>query len=232
VILGGQDGVVNTLGLILGVAAVSNDTKIILAAGLAAIFAECISMGAVEYTSSMANNAYYKSEVKRERRHIKRVPDIEKKEIYEMYEAKGFSGTLLEEIVDTITNDRDIWVNEMMMSEFQISPVTRCDAIKSAFVVLLSSMIGSFLPLLPFFFLSPYIGIWISLGFSALALFIVGVYKSLVMKVGNPFLSGLEMAIIGIVSAVVGWVIGFGFDLLWKSDTIPIICNQTNTTGT
>ena len=44
IILGGQDGLVNVLGVILGVAAATQDARIVIAAGLAATFAESISM--------------------------------------------------------------------------------------------------------------------------------------------------------------------------------------------
>lgn len=54
IILGGQDGLVNVLGVTLGVAAASGDRRLILAAGLAAAFAESFSMAAVAYTSSLA----------------------------------------------------------------------------------------------------------------------------------------------------------------------------------
>ena len=56
VILGGQDGLVNVLGVTLGVAAASADTRFILAAGLAATFAESFSMAAVAYTSSLTGS--------------------------------------------------------------------------------------------------------------------------------------------------------------------------------
>ena len=62
VILGGQDGLVNVLGVILGVAAASHDPRIIVAAGLAATFAGSISMGAVAYTSTVAEADHYKAE--------------------------------------------------------------------------------------------------------------------------------------------------------------------------
>ena len=39
IILGGQDGLVNVLGVILGVAAATSDPRIVLVAGLAATFA-------------------------------------------------------------------------------------------------------------------------------------------------------------------------------------------------
>src|SRR3972149_3850722 len=66
-ILGGQDGLVNVLGVILGVAIASQDIRIILAAGLAATFAESISMGAVAYTSTLARRDHYLREVERGR---------------------------------------------------------------------------------------------------------------------------------------------------------------------
>ncbi len=59
-ILGAQDGIVNVLGLVLGVASATLDTKIILISGLAGLFAESISMGAVTFTSSKAARDYYK----------------------------------------------------------------------------------------------------------------------------------------------------------------------------
>src|SRR5574342_1046426 len=81
VILGGQDGLVNVLGVILGVAAATSDSRIVIAAGLAATFAESISMGAVAYTSKLAEHDHYRSEVERERREIREMPEAEAQEV-------------------------------------------------------------------------------------------------------------------------------------------------------
>ena len=64
IILGGQDGVVNILGLVLGVAVATNSNSLVIIAGLASTVAESISMGAVAYTSSEAAKDYYKAEQK------------------------------------------------------------------------------------------------------------------------------------------------------------------------
>src|SRR5215469_13345477 len=66
VILGGQDGLVNALGIILGIAAVTSQTHILIATVLAASAAESLSMGAVAYTSSLAQKDHYTSERKKE----------------------------------------------------------------------------------------------------------------------------------------------------------------------
>src|SRR3989304_6328637 len=98
IILGGQDGLVNVLGVILGVAAATNDPRIVLVAGLAATFAESVSMGAVAYTSTRADSGFYQSEREREYRHLSQVPDVERQEIRDIYERKGFKGELLDRV--------------------------------------------------------------------------------------------------------------------------------------
>jgi VIT1/CCC1 family predicted Fe2+/Mn2+ transporter len=207
IILGGQDGLVNVLGIILGVAAATSDAQIVMVAGLAATFAESVSMGAVAYTSTLAESDFYESEREREYRHISEVPELERQEIYDIYRHKGFQGVLLERIVDTITANRDVWVAVMMAEEHQLSPVNRQQALRIAVVVGFSAIVGSLIPLLPFAFLSVKMSMWASVVIAALTLFVVGVYKARV-TVGHPGRSGLEMALIGTLSALVGYVVG------------------------
>lgn len=215
VILGGQDGLVNVLGVILGVAAATADARIVIAAGLAATFAESISMGAVAYTSTLAENDLYHSEREREYRHIHLAPDVEVEEIRDIYRKKGFEGGTLEKIVDVITSNPDVWVNVMMSEEFQMTPPERSKALRSALIVGFSALIGSLIPLFPFFFWTVSLSIGLSIVITALTLFIVGVYKARV-TIGKPFRSGLEMAIIGTVSALAGYVVG----LIFKAPTV------------
>jgi len=214
-ILGSQDGIVNTLGVILGVAAVSGSTQIIIASGLAALFAESISIGAVGYTSKIAEKGYYESELERELRHIKKVPKYETNVIRQIYKKKGFHGELLDQIVKTICSNDDTWADVLMNEEHNISSVSRKEAFIYSLYVFWSALIGSFVPILPFFFVDPFDGTWISLGISAALLFMIGYYKSFAMKVGNPYYSGIEITIIGTISALSGWGIGLAFNKLW-----------------
>src|SRR5262244_1951520 len=59
IILGGQDGLVNMLGIVLGVVAANGTTQVLIAAGLAAAITESISMGAVAYTSFGSDRDFY-----------------------------------------------------------------------------------------------------------------------------------------------------------------------------
>jgi VIT1/CCC1 family predicted Fe2+/Mn2+ transporter len=207
IILGGQDGLVNVLGVILGVAAATYDAQIVLVAGLAATFAESVSMGAVAYTSTLADADFYESEREREYRHIVEVPNLERQEIRQIYTEKGFGGDLLDRIVNTITADKDVWVAVMMAEEHQLTPTNRREAFKSSLIVGFSAIVGSLIPLVPFILLPVKTAMWTSILISALVLFLVGAYKART-TVGHPGKSGLEMAVIGTVSALVGYAVG------------------------
>jgi len=206
-ILGAQDGLVNVLGVVLGIAAATNDARIVLVAGLATTFAESISMGAVAYTTTLADADLYQSEREREYRHLVETPNLEIKEIRDIYSSKGFKGELLDRIVGTITANQDVWVAVMMAEEHRLAPVDRKTAFRAAWVVGLSAVIGSLIPVAPFLFLSVATSMWMSMLVTALALFAIGAYKAR-MTVGKPMRSGFEMMIIGTLSALAGYLVG------------------------
>ncbi|NUN11759.1 VIT1/CCC1 transporter family protein [Candidatus Micrarchaeota archaeon] len=211
VILGGQDGLVNVLGIVLGVAAATQDVSVVVIAGLAATFAESVSMGAVAYTSTKAEEDYYKSELEREKREIKEKRSVEVREIKEIYAAKGFKGKLLNDIVKHITSDEKIWLDTMMREELGLS-LDHKNAFKSAVVVFTAAFIGSLIPLLPFFasYLVPITvpqAMVLAVLISALTLFVAGFFKAKI-TIGVKWKSGLEMMAIGMVSALVGYAVG------------------------
>jgi len=216
VILGGQDGLVNVLGVILGVAAASGDARIVIAAGMAATFAESISMGAVAYTSTVAESEHYERELEREKWEIENRSEDEIEEVRQIYKKRGFEGKLLEDVVRQITSDKEVWLEVMMGEELKLEPVAKNQAIKSAVIVGISAFIGSLVPLFPFFIVNIGTGINVSLVLSAITLFLVGVYKAKV-TVGKWYKSGMELTVIGIVSALFGYFVG----LLFKAPVVP-----------
>jgi predicted membrane protein (TIGR00267 family) len=212
IILGGQDGLVNVLGLLLGIAVASGDLRIILAGGLAGAFAESVSMAAVAYTSTRAEQSIYEGEMARERHEIRNKPEEEKEELRELYRQKGFSEQLLEEVVNKISSNEDVWLDEMVKSELGLTPVETRNAFISSLVVGVAAIIVSLIPLVPFLFviawhISVNQAIWLSLIISAVTLFFLGAYKAKITA-GEWHKSGVEIAVIGIVSALIGYFIG------------------------
>jgi VIT1/CCC1 family predicted Fe2+/Mn2+ transporter len=207
IILGGQDGLVNVLGIILGLAAATNDTRIVIIGGLAATFAESISMAAVAYTSTLADLDFYRAEVERERREIKEVPHLERQEIREIFAGWGFESDLLEKMVDHIATHEDHWVEIMMAHELNLQPIDPKGVVVTAALVGFSAIVGSLIPLVPFFFLPGLPAAILGVILAAVTLFAVGVVKAR-MTVGRPARSGLQMMLIGILSALAGYGVG------------------------
>lgn len=207
VILGGQDGLVNILGIVLGVIAGGGSKAVLLAAGFAAAITESISMGAVGYTSTISERDYYQAEQAREAAEIDATPEAERQEIRDIYAAKGFTGDLLNRVVDTITANRDRWLSTMMDEELHLQPVQTPDILRSAVVITIATLIGHLIPLLPFVWLPRATALITAFVLSAGVLFGVGVYSSVTL-VGDWRKNGLKMVAIGLGAAAVGFLIG------------------------
>lgn len=207
-ILGSQDGLVNVLGLVLGVASATPVTHTILVAGLAATFAESISMGAVAYTSTKAESDYYKGMLARERRQIEEIPARAREDIRVIYARKGFTGDDLENIVNTITADTRLWLDTMMLEELRLAPEEQLSPAQQGIFVGIASVIGSLIPVIPFIFLAPVTGAVVATVVSIAVLFAIGVVKAKVTGHGGWQKNGLEMAIIGTAAGLAGYLIG------------------------
>ena len=209
-ILGSQDGIVNVLGVILGVAVASMDFRIILAGGLAATFAESISMGAVAYTSTLARRDHYRGELEREMREMRDLPETEREEVRTILRKWGFSGEELEEVLEHIVSKEKAWLEIMMAHELNLAAIEESQPFRSSLLVFAAAMVGSIIPLAPFIVAGNEIllGIVGSVVVSAVTLFVIGWYKAR-MTIGRPGRSGTQMLIIGIASAVAGFGIAY-----------------------
>jgi VIT1/CCC1 family predicted Fe2+/Mn2+ transporter len=210
VILGGQDGLVNILGIVLGVIAGGGSRTVLLAAGFAAAITESLSMGAVGYTSTIADRDYYQARQRRELAEIESNPAGEREALRRLYAAKGFSDPLLDQVVDTITADRDRWLATVMDDELHLQPVQSRDAVRSSAVVTAATLVGHLIPLLPFLFLTRTPAVILAIASSAVVLFGVGAYSSITL-VGDWRRNGLKMIAIGLGAAAVGFGIGLAF---------------------
>lgn len=207
VILGGQDGLVNILGIILGVVAGGGSKTVLLSAGFAAAITESISMGAVGYTSTVADRDYYTAQRAIEESALSDDHDMECLEITNLYHSKGFSGELLDQVVSTITANREKWLGTIMEEERHLQPVETRDIIRSSVVITIATLIGHLIPLFPFVFLARSTAMVIAIILSALVLFGVGTYQALT-RVGVWWKTGARMVVIGLGAAGVGFLIG------------------------
>ncbi len=207
IVLGAQDGAVNTLGVVLGVASATAEIRVIVAAGFAAAFAESISMAAVAYTTARARGDLYRAEREREYRHIRRTPDVEREEIRELLSRRGLDGDVLERAVERICATPDTWVEFMMAEEHGLVPVDRRASARSAVLVGVSSVIASTLPVMPFVLLDRGPGVVASLASGTLILGGLGAFEAGVTT-GSVLRGALRLVIIGLLSALTAFAIG------------------------
>lgn len=208
IILGSQDGLVNVLGVILGTAVATASSDLVTVVGLATAFAESISLAAVAYTTKLTEADYYQFALDQVAAEIERQPDKEKEEIRCLYQSYGFEGTVLDAIVEKITSNRKIWLKVVMDEKLELEPINKKDILFKSGLIGFSAIVGSLIPIVPFFFLPLQQAIIIAIALSALSLFAIGYFKA--QRIGGKQLltQGLKMMGIGMVAAFFGYLIG------------------------
>jgi len=208
-ILGSQDGVVNVLGILLGLVAAAADTRIILIAALAALAAESISMGAVAYTSTLARRHLYESEVHRELTEMREVPELEREEVRVILRRWGYEGPEVEEMLARIERKPKAMLDIMMAFELNLSEVSEKQPRNTALVVLGATVVGSIIPLVPFFALprTPVSAAILSIILSGIMLFGVGWYEAR-QNLGSRWEGAGRMILIGLGAGFAGFLVG------------------------
>ena len=144
-VLGANDGIMSTSGLILGVAGATTDTKAILVAGVAAVVAGSISMAGGEYTSVSAQKDSEKASLETERHELRTNPDGELLELQWFYEQKGMSPKLARQVAEELT-EKDA-LRAHAEAELGIDPDHHASPMQAALSSLVAFAAGGLLPL-------------------------------------------------------------------------------------
>jgi len=208
-ILGGQDGLVNVLGILLGLVAAGTSLQIILIAGFAALAAESLAMAAVAYTSTESRRKLYHSEIAREQREMRDVPELERDEVRVILRKWGYEGEEMEEMLHRIEGKPKAWLDIMMAFELNLAPVAPEAPRESAMVVGGSTLLGHLIPLVPFFFFGSrtVLSAYVAVVLSGITLFLIGWYEAK-LTIGSLWKSAVRMTIIGLGSGFAGFLIG------------------------
>ncbi len=205
-VYGGIDGVVTTFAIAAGVVGANLSPAIVLILGAANLIGDGFSMAAGCYSSTKTENDNYDRLRETEVSHIERYPEGEREEIRQIYAKKGFSGQNLETIVNTITSDRNLWIDTMMAEEYGLS-ASPLSALKAAFHTFLAFILCGTLPLVPFLLKTQQAFIWAGI-LSAATFFAIGALKSFWSS--KPWWGhGLETTFVGIAAAGMAFGIGY-----------------------
>lgn len=148
-VYGAVDGTITTFAVVAGARGASVAMPIVVILGLANLLADGFSM-AVGNFLGVRTTAERRQRVRAEElEHIHRVPEGEREEIRQIYEAKGFGGDDLDGVVDIVTADRERWVQTMLVEEHGFD-TSSPDPVRTAAATFFAFCTAGLLPLFPF----------------------------------------------------------------------------------
>lgn len=209
-IYGVNDGLGAVFGIVSGMAGYTGGSEVVLAAGLAGTLASALSMGAGAYLASKSEREVYESEVAREQAEIDEDPHEEMLELELFYQLKGFSAEEARMMAERIHKEPKQFLRALVHEELGLSEENFPNPFKSTVSATVSTAIGGFIPVVPFFFTVGMPAVIASFIISTLAHFVVGASKALVTT--RPWwATGLEMTGVGILEAAITYGLGLAF---------------------
>jgi len=209
-IYGVNDGLGAVFGIVSGMAGYTGGSEVVLAAGLAGTLASALSMGAGAYLASKSEREVYESEVSRERAEIEEDPHEELLELELFYQLKGFSAEESRAMAERIQKEPKQFLRTLVHEELGLSEETFPNPWRSTISATVSTAIGGFIPIIPFFFTVGMPAVIASFVISTIAHFVVGASKALVTT-RAWWASGAEMTVVGIIEAAVTYGLGLAF---------------------
>lgn len=206
-IFGAEDGMVSTLGAITGIAAATGSHFTIILSGLVIISVESISMAVGSYLSSKSTKEIDERMLEEERTELREFPEEEKAELVEMYVRDGWKKKLAIQMAEAASKNKKLFLQEMAYRELGIVPEKMENPLKNGMVMWVSYIFGGVIPVSAYFFIGLPLAIWVSIGMTLAALFLLGVYTARFSK-RNWFKAGFEMFALATAAALVGYVVG------------------------
>lgn len=209
-IYGINDGLGAIFGIVSGVSgATLGNSKFVLIAGLAGMIASALSMGSGAYLAAKSEREIYEAELEREREAIT-LNESEAREVLSLYyQVKGLPSADADRFVDHLARDKEQFVRTLAAERLNTTEEGLRNPMASATSGALSTAVGAFIPIVPFFFMSGYPAVITAAIVSLVAHFAVGAAKSLI-TVRSWWASGTEMTLVGAVEGIVTYVIGIG----------------------
>lgn len=207
-VLGGIDGCVTTFAVVAGTVGANLPAAVALILGFANLLADGFSMAVGNYHNAQSQRQLVEKARRSEEMHIEVLPEGEREEIRQIFQAKGFEGPLLEEAVEAITRDRKLWVDTMLVEELGLQLDTP-NPLRAALSTFAAFLAVGVVPLLAFLIpgLAPETTFALSAAMTGVAFFAVGSVKGRVLE--QPvWKAGLETLLTGGAAAALAYLVG------------------------
>ncbi len=210
-VYGGIDGAVTTFAVVAAAAGAELGASVVLILGVSNMLSDGLSMSIGSFLSTKSEREQYDHIEAEEYEETLKFPEAETEEIREIYTAKGFSGNLLEKIVQHVVADKDLWVSEMMVGEHGMIREEKHPS-ANALMTFVSFCILGFIPISPYVYAlvtktelpNAFTVACIS---TAFAFTLIGYLKGLVTQT-NKIKAILETLLLGGIAAGVAYLVG------------------------
>ena len=208
-IYGVNDGLGSIFGIVSGVSgATLGNSHFVLIAGMAGMVASALSMGSGAYLAAKSEREIYQAELAREEQAVKLNP-VEARELLSLtYQVRGLPEQDADRVVEHLAAVDGRGLAEALARErLNTTEAGLSNPWTSAVSGALSTAVGAFIPIIPFFFASGLRAVIIAAIVSLIAHFAVGAAKSLI-TIRSWWSSGLEMTWVGALEGAVTYAVG------------------------
>jgi VIT1/CCC1 family predicted Fe2+/Mn2+ transporter len=206
-VLGTQDGLLVPLGVVTGLAGAQASATVIIVGGVAEAAAGALAMGTGSFLASQAENQLFRAEIAAEEAELADHPAAEQSELEVLLIEEGLEPADARLAAETIGRSRLSLLKTMVEKELGLPYGEAETALGDAAVVGASYAAAALIPLWPYFVWGRTTALAVSLAATGLALFSLGVVKGRVARL-QLLRSGLEVLLVGGLSAGLGYLIG------------------------
>jgi len=204
-VLGANDGIVSTAGIVIGAVGATSERSAIVIAGVAGLAAGAMSMGAGEYVSVSTQRDSELALLAKERRELRDEPEEELAELAGIYVEKGLDEELALEVAVALTKKDALGAHAE--AELHIDPDDISNPFNAAAASTISFTIGALLPLLTMTLAAPDIRLWLTVVAVVIALAITG-WTSAKFGYSSPRRAVLRNVLGGLFAMAVTYGIG------------------------
>src|SRR6266513_5566288 len=206
VVYGFNDGLTANFGLVAGVIGAEVAPHIVLVSGLAGMIADALSMGASGYLAAKSEQEVYDHEIAMEKEEIRIMPEVEEEEIMLLYQAKGVDPRTAHRMASEVMQDPQRALGEQVREELKIGEA-HATPLKEGWVTGTATAVGALIPVAPCLVLPAHAAAWTAFAVAMLSHLAVGGARSVFTGRG-VIRSGIDMFVVGLGVAAVGYVVG------------------------
>ena len=145
-VLGANDGIVSTAGIVVGVAGATSSRGPIFTAGLAGLVAGAVSMALGEYVSVSSQRDAETAQLEQEKRELETMPEAEFAELVAIYRRKGLSAGTAQRVAEELTARDPLAAH--VDAELGLDPEDLANPVQAALASAVSFTLGAVLPLI------------------------------------------------------------------------------------